>query len=448
MMSFWVVPWSTARVDPVLLGDDDVERQQPRRRRVDRHRRVHAVERDPVHQRVHVALVRDRHADLADLAARELVIGVVARLRRQVEGDGEPGLALGEVAAGTARWTVARSSGRRRSASSRGGPGFESGGSMSGIFAARCDPSTSCTSAASTSSAAGRSTACWSIPGPQSCEDDAARGARRRAPEGAAPDAHPLRPRRRGGRARAPLAGPAGLRPRARRAAPGRPGAGSSPAPRGCTAARRASRACGARSCPVPEANLHVLEGGETGVEGAFTRRVHARPRLPPRLLPARADRLGLRRRHGRRAHPAAELHAGADAAARHRRRGVGALARHDRRLGARRRSALTHFGPGRRPADAARARAREPAPRRPSFAERARPRTASSRPTRAASTSSAGEAADAILQAAPPDQLFLGPRALARSKSRAGYPRIDGRDDRAPADTRSRAPGWAATGA
>ena len=98
MMSFWVVPWSTRRLDPVLLRHDDVERQQPRRRRVDRHRRVHAVERDAVHQRVHVALVRDRHADLADLAARELVIGVVARLRRQVEGDGEPRLALGQVA--------------------------------------------------------------------------------------------------------------------------------------------------------------------------------------------------------------------------------------------------------------------------------------------------------------------------------------------------------------
>ena len=37
-------------------------------------------------------------ADLADLAARELVVGVVAGLRRQVEGYGQPGLALGQVA--------------------------------------------------------------------------------------------------------------------------------------------------------------------------------------------------------------------------------------------------------------------------------------------------------------------------------------------------------------
>ena len=98
MMSFWVVPDSAVCVDALLLGRDDVERQQPRRRRVDRHRRVHLVERDAVHQRRHVPAVRDRHADLADLAARELVVGVVARLRRQVERDGQPGLALGQVA--------------------------------------------------------------------------------------------------------------------------------------------------------------------------------------------------------------------------------------------------------------------------------------------------------------------------------------------------------------
>ena len=41
---------------------------------------------------------RDRDADLADLAAGELVVGVVAGLGRQVEGDREAGLALGQVA--------------------------------------------------------------------------------------------------------------------------------------------------------------------------------------------------------------------------------------------------------------------------------------------------------------------------------------------------------------
>ena len=84
--------------DALILGGDDVQRQQPGGRRVDRHRRVHLVQRDAVHQRGHVAAVGDRHADLADLAARELVVGVIAGLRRQVEGHRQARLALGEVA--------------------------------------------------------------------------------------------------------------------------------------------------------------------------------------------------------------------------------------------------------------------------------------------------------------------------------------------------------------
>ncbi len=83
----------------LLLGGDDVERQQPGGRRVDRHRRVHRVQRDAVHERAHVAPVGDRDADLADLAAGELVIAVVAGLRREVERDREAGLPLREVVA-------------------------------------------------------------------------------------------------------------------------------------------------------------------------------------------------------------------------------------------------------------------------------------------------------------------------------------------------------------
>ena len=56
------------------------------------------VERDLVEQGLHVAAVGDRDADLADLAAGEDVVGVVAGLGREVEGDREAGLALGEVA--------------------------------------------------------------------------------------------------------------------------------------------------------------------------------------------------------------------------------------------------------------------------------------------------------------------------------------------------------------
>ena len=99
MMSFWVVPASAARSTPFSSATVDVEREQPGGRGVDRHRGVHLVERDAVEERVHVALVGDRDADLADLAAGELGVGVVAGLRGQVEGDREPGLALGEVLA-------------------------------------------------------------------------------------------------------------------------------------------------------------------------------------------------------------------------------------------------------------------------------------------------------------------------------------------------------------
>ena len=81
----------------LLVGDGNVERQQPRRRRVDGHRGVHVAERDAGEQRAHVADVRHRNADLADLAARQLVVGIVAGLRRQIEGDGEARLPLGEI---------------------------------------------------------------------------------------------------------------------------------------------------------------------------------------------------------------------------------------------------------------------------------------------------------------------------------------------------------------
>jgi hypothetical protein len=50
-------------------------------------------------ERPHVAEMADRHADLADLAAGEDMVAVVAGLGRQIEGDGEAGLARGEVRA-------------------------------------------------------------------------------------------------------------------------------------------------------------------------------------------------------------------------------------------------------------------------------------------------------------------------------------------------------------
>ena len=84
-------------VRALFVRQRHVKRKQPGGRRVDGHRRVHLGERDAVEQRAHVAQMADRHPDLANLAPRQRMVRVVARLRRQVEGDGKPGLPLGEV---------------------------------------------------------------------------------------------------------------------------------------------------------------------------------------------------------------------------------------------------------------------------------------------------------------------------------------------------------------
>ncbi len=56
-------------------------------------------ERDALEQRTHVAEMGDRHADLADLALGERMIGVVAGLRRQIESDRQARLTLSEISA-------------------------------------------------------------------------------------------------------------------------------------------------------------------------------------------------------------------------------------------------------------------------------------------------------------------------------------------------------------
>ena len=91
--SFWIVPLISLGGDALLLGDQLVEQQQDRRRRVDRHRRRDLVERDAGEQHAHVVDRVDGHADLADLALGPRVVGVVAHLRRQVEGARQAGLA-------------------------------------------------------------------------------------------------------------------------------------------------------------------------------------------------------------------------------------------------------------------------------------------------------------------------------------------------------------------
>jgi hypothetical protein len=85
--------------NPLLVGERDVEREQPGGRRVDGHRRVHLPERDVVEQRAHVAQMRDRHTDLADFAFGERMVAVVSGLGGQIERDGETGLTFCEVLA-------------------------------------------------------------------------------------------------------------------------------------------------------------------------------------------------------------------------------------------------------------------------------------------------------------------------------------------------------------
>ena len=56
-----------------------------------------SFERNAVEQRTHVADMGDRHADLADFALGQRIVAVVSGLRRQIEGDRQAGLALGEI---------------------------------------------------------------------------------------------------------------------------------------------------------------------------------------------------------------------------------------------------------------------------------------------------------------------------------------------------------------
>ena len=84
-------------VGALLLGDDLVQRQQPHRRGVDRHRGVGLLQRDAVEQGPHVAQVPDRDADPADLAAGQHMVGVIPGLGGQVERHRQAGLPLGQV---------------------------------------------------------------------------------------------------------------------------------------------------------------------------------------------------------------------------------------------------------------------------------------------------------------------------------------------------------------
>ena len=97
-MSFWIVPAELGRRDALLVGRHDVERQHRQHRAVHRHRDRHRVQGDPVEEDLHVQDRVDRHARLADVAHDARMVGVVAAVGGQVEGDRETLLSGGEVA--------------------------------------------------------------------------------------------------------------------------------------------------------------------------------------------------------------------------------------------------------------------------------------------------------------------------------------------------------------
>jgi hypothetical protein len=86
-MSFWIVPESLSWLHALLFGGDDVAGEDRQHRAVHRHRHRHLVERDAVEQDLHVFDRVDRHAGLADVAGHARMVGVVAAVGGEVEGD-------------------------------------------------------------------------------------------------------------------------------------------------------------------------------------------------------------------------------------------------------------------------------------------------------------------------------------------------------------------------
>ena len=83
----------------LLLARDDEEGQNRNNRAVHGHGHRHLVERDAVEQDLHVLDTVDRHTSLADIADNARMIAVIAPVGGKVEGDGEPLLTRGEIAA-------------------------------------------------------------------------------------------------------------------------------------------------------------------------------------------------------------------------------------------------------------------------------------------------------------------------------------------------------------
>ncbi len=83
-----------ARVDALLAGDGDIHGEQDGGGGVDGHGCGDLVKGDVLEEGLHVVDGGDGDADLADFAVGDGVVGIVADLRGEVEGDGEAGLTV------------------------------------------------------------------------------------------------------------------------------------------------------------------------------------------------------------------------------------------------------------------------------------------------------------------------------------------------------------------
>ncbi len=82
----------------LFLRRNHIQRQDRQHRAVHRHRHADLAERDAVEQDAHIQDAVDRHARHADIAEHARIVGIVAAMRRQVEGDAQALLPAGDVA--------------------------------------------------------------------------------------------------------------------------------------------------------------------------------------------------------------------------------------------------------------------------------------------------------------------------------------------------------------
>ncbi len=92
-------PGELLRRHALFFARNDEERENGQHGAVHRHGDGHVLQRNAVEQRAHVVDGIDRDACHADVALDARMIGIVAAVRREIEGDGKALLPGGDVAA-------------------------------------------------------------------------------------------------------------------------------------------------------------------------------------------------------------------------------------------------------------------------------------------------------------------------------------------------------------